>query len=227
MEKPSVSVVIPYYKGERYVAEALESVFAQNYPNLEVIVVDDGSPKESLEALGPYSGRITLLSQENRGQGTARNTGIAHAKGEIIAFIDCDDLWPGNHLELLIPYVGGEHPYDISQGVIQEFRTRPDGTREFGEPYLHRVMIGSALYRKRVFDITGGFDGSIREGEDFDFTVRIEEASCTIRRIPEMTLLYRRHETNQTNARDSVARGEFVTIRKKLERARMNGKESS
>ena len=88
-----ISVVIPFYKGERYLAEALRSVFDQTYRPLEVIVVDDGSPTPCDEILAQFDQPIHLIRQENQGVAAARNTGIQAANGEYIALLDQDDVW--------------------------------------------------------------------------------------------------------------------------------------
>ena len=217
-ETPLISVIIPYFKGERFIGETLDSVFRQNYPSLEIIVVNDGSPAESLAVLDPFTGKITLISQENKGQAAARNTGIAHARGELIAFLDQDDIWPDDHLALLLPHVTGPHPHAYSQGYLQEFQIDHNGITHWKEPLLHHVMIGTSLFRAETVKAVGPFDESMREGEDFDWTVRLDETRLIGKTIPETTFFYRRHEDNYSNTADFVAKGEFLTIRKKLER---------
>jgi glycosyltransferase involved in cell wall biosynthesis len=97
---PLVSVIIPFYNADDHIGAALESVFAQSFKNLEVIVVNDGSPNsESLQrALCPYLSRIIYMSQENRGPSAARNLAIRRAQGELLAFLDSDDTWLPEYL---------------------------------------------------------------------------------------------------------------------------------
>ena len=92
----TVSVIIPTYNHVDYVAETLETVFAQTFGDYEVIVVNDGSPDGTAEVLRPSreAGRIRYIEQANAGQAAARNRGLAEARGEFIAFLDDDDLWP-------------------------------------------------------------------------------------------------------------------------------------
>jgi glycosyltransferase involved in cell wall biosynthesis len=93
MDKPLVSVIIPAYNRAHTVAETVDSVLQQTYPNLEVIVVDDGSKDNTQEVLRGYGSRIRSVYQENAGQMAARNRGIQESRGEIVTFLDSDDLW--------------------------------------------------------------------------------------------------------------------------------------
>ena len=101
LSQPLVSVVIPVYGVERYIKEALDSVIAQTYNNLEIIVVDDQSPDNSIEIVqNSYTdSRIRIIQQKNRGLAGARNTGIRNANGSYIAFLDSDDFWQANKIE--------------------------------------------------------------------------------------------------------------------------------
>src|SRR4051794_22002333 len=98
---PLVSVIIPTYKHRDYVLRTLESVFAQTFTDYEIIVVNDGSPDDTADVLRPLveAGRIRYIEQPNAGQASARNRGIAEARGEFIAMLDDDDLWPAGKLE--------------------------------------------------------------------------------------------------------------------------------
>ncbi|MFZ5504634.1 MAG: glycosyltransferase family 2 protein, partial [Pseudomonadota bacterium] len=98
MEAPSISVVMPVFNGAAHLAEALDSVLVQSLPAARVVVVDDGSTDGSAALLQHYGDRITLVSQTNHGQAHARRTGAAAAGGELIAFIDQDDLWDADKL---------------------------------------------------------------------------------------------------------------------------------
>src|SRR5688572_7039612 len=98
---PAVSVIVPAYNSSAYIAETLDSVFAQTFDSFEVIVINDGSPDtERLEReLKPYSGKLRYIKQENRGAAAARNAGVRAARGELVAFLDADDTYLPNFLE--------------------------------------------------------------------------------------------------------------------------------
>src|SRR4051812_10173624 len=100
IESPTVSVVIPTYGHCRYVLETIESALGQTFSSNEIIVVNDGSPDDTVVVLQPYTqtGRIRYFEQPNAGQASARNRGLAEATGEFVAFLDDDDIWPADKL---------------------------------------------------------------------------------------------------------------------------------
>ena len=99
INQPLVSVVIPFYSGIEWLFEAIESVLAQTYENIEIIIINDGSPEDLSEFVKEYNDKIRYVHQENRGAAAARNVGINLSKGEYIAFLDADDIWMPNKLK--------------------------------------------------------------------------------------------------------------------------------
>src|SRR4249920_2954185 len=93
MQCPLVSVVIPTYNDDRFVGEALRSVFAQTYDNIEVVVVDDGSSDDSVKVARSFGEKVRVIQQSNAGSAVARNRGMTAARGEFISFLDADDYW--------------------------------------------------------------------------------------------------------------------------------------
>jgi glycosyltransferase involved in cell wall biosynthesis len=102
---PLVSVVIPVYNAERYLGESLDTALAQDYGNVEIIAVDDGSTDGSASILASYGDRIRVLSQANAGPARARNAGIETARGEFVAFLDADDVWRAQKLRLQVEHL--------------------------------------------------------------------------------------------------------------------------
>src|SRR5271157_1640982 len=96
---PLVSVIIPTYNSARWIRETLASVSAQTYPAVEAVIIDDGSRDETLELCRSHGGRITIVVQANQGRGAARNRGLQTARGELLAFLDHDDLLLPNSIE--------------------------------------------------------------------------------------------------------------------------------
>src|ERR1700694_2006522 len=102
-----VSVIVPVYRGERYIGQASKSALAQTYENFEIVIVNDGSPDDSIARIRPYLHlpNVKLIEQDNRGVAAARNTGIRNASGQIIAFLDHDDLWLPDKLALQVAHL--------------------------------------------------------------------------------------------------------------------------
>ena len=223
--RPLISVVIPYYKGERFIGETLRSIFKQNYSPIEVIVVNDGSPEEFLSVFAEFVDKITLIHQDNKGQSVARNIGIRHARGELIALLDQDDVWPDGRLELMTPFLLEGEDFDFVRGWTQKFYYNSVGEIERTPPIFHEDLVGSVLYKAIVFDKVGLFDESMREGEDFDWNIRLRESGCREKRITDTTLFYRRHDYNLSDVRDFVKNGQFQSLKRKLDRARESKKQ--
>ncbi len=110
-----VSVIIPVYGAEKYIAATLQSVLAQTYKNFEILVIDDGSLDQSIEICQKFQDpRIKIISQKNRGLAGARNTGIRHAEGDYLAFLDADDLWLPEKLEKHVEHLENSPTVGIS-----------------------------------------------------------------------------------------------------------------
>ena len=122
MMAPRISVIIPTYRHGDTVLETLDSVFAQTFTDYEVIVVNDGSPDDTAERLRPLAetGRIRYFEQPNGGQANARNRGLAEARGEFIAYLDDDDLWPPDKLEWQLDSLE-ERRCDVVVGNVSYF----------------------------------------------------------------------------------------------------------
>jgi glycosyltransferase involved in cell wall biosynthesis len=219
-QEPLISVIVAVYNTEKYITEALDSLFAQGYKNLEVIVVNDGSTDNTLKLLKEYSQIIKIISQENKGQSAARNVGIKCAKGSIIGFLDADDLWPEDHISLSLKYII-DSDYDYVYGQTCHFRV-VDNKKETKEPTFLVMSVSAYLYKAKVFDVVGLFDEGMRTGEDLDWTIRLAESSCKGMKIDNTMYLYRRHETNMTNSKELVNKGQLDSYKKKIERIKSN-----
>jgi glycosyltransferase involved in cell wall biosynthesis len=178
----TISVVVPCHNGEAYLEEALSSIGDQTRAPDEVIVVDDGSTDRSA-AIARRAG-ATVLQQPNRGEGSARNRGIQHARGDLVAFLDADDRWLPHHLET----IGGlldDHPdATVACGAVQQFGTAHDYRPGYVRPgpptyvldaafrdWLH-LTIGAVIRREALLEI-GGFDEEERYSVDFDLWLRL------------------------------------------------------
>ncbi|MCT7980093.1 glycosyltransferase family 2 protein [Laspinema olomoucense] len=220
MEKlPLISVIIPAYNAETYLSDAIESVFVQDYHSLEILVVDDGSSDRTAEIAKEYGDRIRYIYQNNAGPAAARNAGIKLAKGEILGFLDADDLWSENCvIELVNAFL--ENPsIQIAQGLIQELQLF-DSKFEKTTPAYHYINLGSALYRRGVFDKLGGFDETMRYGEDVDLFLRAWENNIPKKLIKTVSLFYRKHQENMTGGKELVELGFLRIYKKHIERKR-------
>jgi GT2 family glycosyltransferase len=226
---PLVSVIIPVYNGEKFLAQAINNVIAQNYHPLEIIVVDDGSTDETAQIAAQFKEVIQYIYQENNGPATARNRGIKLAKGEVIAFLDVDDLWSENKLKIQVNYLINHPDIALVQGLIQQ-RKITGFTEEnkpifvnVHEPYNY-INIGSAIYRKSVFDHIGLFDERMKFCEDVDWFFRAWENNISKFVLKEVTLFYQKHNHNMTKDKKIVELGLLRVFKRHLDRNRQEGK---
>jgi glycosyltransferase involved in cell wall biosynthesis len=181
---PLISVVIPTYNYGHLVAVAIDSALAQTYPNVEVIVVDDGSTDDTIQRLLPYAGRIRVIHQTNQGLSAARNTGIRESRGEYIAFLDSDDAFHPRKLELQCEYLAANRwpvfvatenltgeQLPVWQPIIQQLQSELIPL----ESLVLHTCFGSCgvLVHKSCFEKVGYFDESLRSVEDRDMWIRI------------------------------------------------------
>lgn len=184
MDRPEISVIIPAYNSADYTVETVESVLAQTYGDLEVIVVDDGSTDNTRQALGPYYDRIEYVFKKNGGACSARNLGIRRARGEFIACLDCDDLWLPDKLEHSLPVLEAEskmgfvftpcYTINATGEVTGEVRY----TFDLDQAYLNLLMENfvpapTVIMRSSCLEQVGLFDESIFIPADWDMWLRL------------------------------------------------------
>jgi glycosyltransferase involved in cell wall biosynthesis len=187
IEQPLVSVVIPVYNGERYLADTIESALGQTYQQLECIVVDDGSTDGTPGVCAAFGDRIRYIRKENGGVSTARNRGIAEAGGELIAFLDADDIWIAYKIEkqaaifeadeeIGFVYSGSCSVDEHNERVLGHHGVLPQ--RELVENILllgksTGMMSTTGVIRKSLFNAVGGFDEDLSTSADADLICRI------------------------------------------------------
>ena len=219
--KPLISVVIPVYNTEKYITEAVKSVFRQSYENTEIIIVDDGSTDATLNTLKEFGEKIKIISQENKGQSVARNVGIKNARGPIIGLLDADDVWPDDHITLMLSYLDQDSSYDFVRGMVEYVKDLGTNFEQMTEPIFLESLVGACLYKRSIFDKVGLFDEEMRQGEDFDWNIRLLENDCKEKKIDQLALLYRRHRDNLTNIEGVLEKGQMDACRKKIARAQV------
>ncbi len=222
--KPEVSVILPVYNAAGTLEEAVASVRAQGHESLEIVIVDDGSTDDSAAVIDRLrASDVRAFRQENQGPSAARNQAIRESRGEIIAMIDADDLWPEGKLALQLERLRRDPELKLVGGRIE--RVSLDGSSldperfPSGEQYS-APHVGAVLFRREVFDTIGWFDESLRFSEDQDWFLRAREQGLKMLILKEVTLIYRRHQGNSTamkTARDLM----FTEVLKKsLDRRR-------
>lgn len=189
--EPLISVIVPVYRVERYLKRCVDSILAQTYPNMEVLLVDDGSPDRCPEICEEYARRfsnIRVIHQQNKGLSGARNTGIDQAKGEYLAFVDSDDVISPYFLEKLYQALK-ENDADLSQcrweymhGDVLKEAYRPDastevfsGRRMLANLYIqtgaYYVVAWNKLYKRQLFETIRYPQGQIHEDEATTYRV--------------------------------------------------------
>jgi glycosyltransferase involved in cell wall biosynthesis len=222
-----VSVIIPVYNGEVYLEKTLESALSQDPQPLELIVVDDGSTDTTAQIAQDRHPRIRYIYQANAGTPAARNRGLGMARGEIVGFLDADDLWSPGKIDIQTQHLGRHPSVDIVLGRTQMIMLAEDADgrahfREYGDPE-YCPSVGSALFRRGAFKTVGLFDESRRFCDDVDWFLRAKEKGLSLMHHPEVVQYYRRHQTNITNQRDEDRRHLLTAIKNSLDRRRQEG----
>jgi len=209
---PKISIVIPAYNVAAFISETLASVFAQTFTDFEVVIVNDGSPdtEEFERAIQPYRERICYLKQENRGASAARNAGLRAARGELIAFLDADDLWAPNYLEEQLKFIR-EFDCDLACADAMIFGASVDAGRSYMDSLMgtappqgrvtflelvnaERSLITSGVVARRDLILKVGlFDEALRNAQDFDLWLRLARHGARLCYHRQVLLSYRSH----------------------------------
>jgi len=222
-----VSVVIPVHNGAAFIREAIESVRAQDYPRLEIIVVNDASEDETESIVRALPFDLCYYDfRTNLGPAEARNRGIREAAGDFIAFLDADDLWPEGKLRRSVSVLCADAALEFVQGKPRLLELDPEQGvyRETGahlEDFPH--YIGTSVFRRSVFSRVGPFDRSLRFGEDSDWYLRADEQKIQRATIDDITLLVRRHGQNMTWGKTPVELNLLRVFKGRLDRKRDRG----
>lgn len=204
-EQPLVSVVLPVFNSEKYIAETLDSILSQSYQNLEIVIVDDGSTDSSQEIIKNtirIYPNIRYVRQQNAGVSAARNRGIRESKGRYIAFIDSDDLWDSTKIEKQIKkmqetgiglcYCGVKYLFEDNGSYVNDKFKKISG--DILIPYLKNKVwpytITWILERSLIYKNDIWFNEDTRYGEDTEFFVKII-AFTKVCAVPERLAIYR------------------------------------
>lgn len=205
-EAPLVTVVVPNYNYAEFLPKALESVIAQTYPKIEILLVDDGSTDGSREVAAQFGRRLRIISANRGGVAAARNLGIKEAKGAFVAFLDSDDVWDKNKIALQVVaalepgvgmvYTGLQH-IDCDGRPIGFGKRGSSGHDVLADMILMRgpgvpASGSSALVSRQCLELIGGFDEQLTTSADWDLWRRIA-CRYEIRLLPEPLTRYRFH----------------------------------
>ena len=219
-----VSVIIPVHNAEPFLASTLESVMRQRCDGLEIIVVDDGSTDGSAAIAKGCPGNVRYVFQPNGGPPAARNAGRRLATGELITFLDADDLWTDGRLALQLRLFA-EHPtVDVVAGRFQWVRPSSAGgaLSPLAAP-RNPLSLGTGLFRRHLFATVGELDESLWFSDDVDWYLRARELGIPMLVHDDVVLLYRRHEHNITNDRQRGHAFFLTALKKSLDRRRAVG----
>ena len=216
----SVSVVIPALRGCHFLRQALASVLRQDYEPLDIWVVDNGSSDDVREVALAHGESVRLLVEKCRGAAHARNCAIRQSGGDLLAFLDDDDLWTAGHLHRMAEILAADSGLGIAQGRIRNFRHLADGRPFYCSPAYQFSALSSAVYRRWVFDQVGFFDGSLMFGEDTDYCIRCWEKGIRKITAEPISVLYRRHGGNMTANKNLQELGVVKVFKRRLDRKR-------
>lgn len=216
--RPLISVMIGVYNAEPYLAEAIDSIHAQSYRPLEVIVVDDGSTDGSAEVAERYPD-VKVIRQPNGGNGAARNTAVGAATGDFFAFLDADDRFVAGKLERQMAELEADPSLDMVFGHVREFLSPEldEQTRASLRPPAPEPMPWTApnlmLIRRDSFFRVGLFSATLRVGVTVDWFARADEAGLKHTIIDDVVLERRLH-TQNNGLREKDARSQYLHVLK-------------
>ena len=219
LNQPVVSIVIPVFNGRNFIKEAIDSVLAQTYSNIELIVLDDGSTDGTFEIVNSYSKNLFFRQkQENIGQAATLNKGWELAKGQILSYLSADDVLLPNAVEdavlalkqnsLAVMVYGDYELIDISSKRIKTVNTKEFDYKELLIDIIVQPGPGPFFYKK-CLERSGGWNVSLRQVPDYDFWLRLGLLGQFVR-IPKTLAQFRIHEESQSYNSTSVSKSDEI-----------------
>ncbi|MVM38678.1 glycosyltransferase [Spirosoma sp. HMF3257] len=224
MIQPLVSVIMPVYNAERFVAEAIESVLKQGIEAIEIICIDDGSTDQSAAIVQSFGSVVRYYRQENQGPAAARNKAFSYIRSPFVTFLDNDDLFPSNKLTQQLALFDQNPALDVVFGKTQYVFLDGSNPERFHFPdqtqTVWNILLGAGLFRTEVFRRIGLFNEALKIGEDLDWYNRAKEQGVTIQTTDDVMLLYRHHGNNYTRDQELVKSTLLKAIKYSLDRRR-------
>lgn len=220
-----ISVIVPCYNAAPYIAEALDSLLAQDPTPDDIIVIDDGSTDASPAVVAGYGARVRYLRQDNQGIAGARNRGLELARGALIAFLDADDIWPEGSLAARLRCLDAEPGRDGAFGLTQCFISPelPPAAQATlfcpPEPQAGRLP-SSLLVRREVFERVGLFDTGLQVGEFIDWAARADNLGLRMACADQVVLRRRIHSANTVLKTQRLQADYLKVLRASLARRR-------
>jgi glycosyltransferase involved in cell wall biosynthesis len=220
---PLVSIITPSYNQGRFLKKTIESVLTQSYPNIEYLVIDGGSNDESVEILRSYGDRFYWLTEKDRGQTDAINKGMARAKGDILAYLNSDDVLVPGAIERVVSFFqrnpdcdlvyGNANYIDENDNVSGHYKTAHYSYNRLLEDCM--ICQPAAFWKRKIAEHVGAFDEDLNYVMDYDYWLRIAKANGDIRFLP-VTLANSRlyPETKTQSARSKIFKEIFKICRK-------------
>ena len=220
--KPLISCIIPTRNGERYLGQAIESLLAQTWQPIEIIVVDDGSTDRSAEIAAAFGKAVRVANHPVANPVIARNHGMTLATGEFLGFLDHDDLWIPEKLALQMAAFEEDPALDVCVGMIQRFTqaSARDEMTMIG-PAVPGYLTIAMLARRRVFERVGPLDPSQFHSDSAEWFLRARACGIGVRLLPRTLAYHRDHDSNRSLTHGDRSRSEFLRlIKSKLDRER-------
>jgi len=201
MNLPSISVIIPVYNAEQYLAEAIESILDQSFKPSEIIVINDGSDDKSGTCAEKYWPQVTMIYQKHQGISAARNRGIKKASGDYLAFLDADDIWVREKLQWQVDVFQQNPAVDLVYGHVKQFYS-PELPDSFKEKIEIRKEIAPAhlssamLIKHQAFYQVGLFDTKWITGIDQEWHMRAVDQKLNMVMLPQVVYRRRLHQDN-------------------------------
>ncbi|HEY5708917.1 MAG TPA: glycosyltransferase family 2 protein [Solirubrobacterales bacterium] len=220
MAEPTVTAAIPVHNGEAYLAEAIESVLAQERPCDQVVVVDNGSTDRSAEIARSYAPRVEVIYEPRRGVSAARNAAMRALRGDFVAFLDADDLWRPEKTALQLSAFAAEPELSLVFGHVQQF-----ASPGLGEELVARLRIpeapqpgfymGAMLARRAACEAIGPWPEEVKVADGLTFLLRARELGLAQAMLPEIVTMRRVHGDNHSIS----GKGERVEFARLLKRS--------